>query len=105
MKKTAGIFLLCTMVFTLAACGQSQESPASAGAESSSAAGRDRNSKIRSQGTDGRESGIWDFALDAKDMEKIKALDTGSPSMLDTRKISEVKRVYDYLNNPVLTSL
>ncbi|HIR96735.1 MAG TPA: hypothetical protein IAD39_02595 [Candidatus Merdisoma faecalis] len=48
---------------------------------------------------------IWDFALDAKDMEKIKALDTGSPSMLDTRKISEVKRVYDYLNNPVLTSL
>lgn len=38
MKKTAGIFLLCTMVFTLAACGQSQESPASAGAESSSAA-------------------------------------------------------------------
>ena len=49
--------------------------------------------------------GIWDFALDAKDMEKIKALDTGSPSMLDTRKISEVKRVYDYLNNPVLTSL
>lgn len=48
---------------------------------------------------------IWDFALDAKDMEKIKALDTGSPSMLDTRKISEVRRVYDYLNNPVLTSL
>ena len=40
---------------------------------------------------------IWDFALDAND--------TGSPSMLDTRKISEVKRVYDYLNNPVLTSL
>ena len=49
--------------------------------------------------------GIWDFALNAEDMERIKALDTGSPSMLDTRKISEVKRVYDYLNNPVLTSL
>ena len=48
---------------------------------------------------------IWDFALDTEDMEKITALDTGSPSMLDTRKISEVKRVYDYLNNPVLTSL
>lgn len=49
--------------------------------------------------------GIWDFSLDAEDMEKIKAFDTGSPSMLDTRKISEVRRVYDYLNNPVLTSL
>ena len=48
---------------------------------------------------------IWDFALDTEDIEKITALDTGSPSMLDTRKISEVKRVYDYLNNPVLTSL
>ena len=48
---------------------------------------------------------IWDFALDTEDMEKITALDTGSPSMLDTRKISEVKRGYDYLNNPVLTSL
>ena len=48
---------------------------------------------------------IWDFALDTEDIEKITALDIGSPSMLDTRKISEVKRVYDYLNNPVLTSL
>ena len=66
MKKTAGIFLLCTMVFTLAACGQSQESPASAGAESSSAAGRDRNSKIRSQGTDGREYGNLGFRAGCK---------------------------------------
>ena len=48
---------------------------------------------------------IWDFRLDKEDMEKISALDKGCPSMLDTRKISEVKRVYDYLNNPVLTSL
>lgn len=48
---------------------------------------------------------IWDFALDAEDMKKITALDQGVPSMLDTRKVSEVKRVYDYLNNPVLTSL
>ena len=48
---------------------------------------------------------IWDFALDDADMEKIASLDQGCPSMLDTRKISEVKRVYDYLNNPVLTSL
>ena len=48
---------------------------------------------------------IWDFTLDADDMEKIASLDKNCPSMLDTRKISEVKRVYDYLNNPVLTSL
>ena len=48
---------------------------------------------------------IWDFALDAEDMDKIAALDKGCASMLDTLKPSEVKRVYDYLNNPVLTSL
>ena len=48
---------------------------------------------------------IWDFTLDADDMEKIASLDKNCPSMLDTRKISEVRRVYDYLNNPVLTSL
>ena len=49
--------------------------------------------------------GIWDFSLDSEDMEKIASLDQDCPSMLDTRKVSEVKRVYDYLNNPVLTSL
>ena len=38
MKKTAGIFLLCMMVFTLAACGQTQGSTASSEAESSPAA-------------------------------------------------------------------
>lgn len=48
---------------------------------------------------------IWDFTLGEEDMKKITALDQGVPSMLDTRKVSEVKRVYDYLNNPVLTSL
>lgn len=48
---------------------------------------------------------IWDFALDQDDMERIAVLDKNCPSMLDTRKVSEVKRVYDYLNNPVLTSL
>lgn len=48
---------------------------------------------------------IWDFNLDKEDMEKIAAIDKDCPSMLDTRKVSEVKRVYDYLNNPVLTSL
>ena len=48
---------------------------------------------------------IWDFSLDPEDMARIAALDKGVTSMLDTRKVSEVKRVYDYLNNPVLTSL
>lgn len=48
---------------------------------------------------------IWDFELDDADMEQIAGLDKDCPSMLDTRKISEVRRVYDYLNNPVLTSL
>ena len=48
---------------------------------------------------------IWDFELDAGDMEQIAGLDKNCPSMLDTRKISEIRRVYDYLNNPVLTSL
>ena len=48
---------------------------------------------------------IWDFELDEEDMERICILDKNCPSMLDTLKPSEVKRVYDYLNNPVLTSL
>ena len=48
---------------------------------------------------------IWDFALDEEDLRNIAALDKHCPSMLDTRKPSEVKRVYDYLKNPVLTSL
>ena len=48
---------------------------------------------------------IWDFELEEEDMMQIAQLDKDCPSMLDTRKISEVKRVYDYLNNPVLTSL
>ncbi len=48
---------------------------------------------------------IWDFELDEADMMQIAGLDKDCPSMLDTRKISEVRRVYDYLNNPVLTSL
>ena len=48
---------------------------------------------------------VWDFALDADDMDRIAALDQGQPSMLDPGKPSEVRRVYDYLRNPVLTSL
>lgn len=48
---------------------------------------------------------IWDFELDEEDMEKIKKLDTGAPSMLDVNEPAEVKRVYEYLRNPVLTTL
>lgn len=48
---------------------------------------------------------VWDFALDEEDMEKIAKLDKGCPSMLDPEEPSEIRRVYDYINNPVLTSL
>lgn len=48
---------------------------------------------------------IWDFILDDEDMRQIGTLDKNTPSMLDTLKPSEVKRLYDYLKNPVLTSL
>lgn len=48
---------------------------------------------------------IWDFALDEEDMAKIKTLDKNCPSMLDCARPSEIDRLYDYLNNPVLTSL
>ena len=48
---------------------------------------------------------VFDFALDAQDMAKIKTLDKNCPSMLDTRNLNEIRRVYDYLKNPVLTSL
>ena len=44
---------------------------------------------------------IWDFALDEEDLRNIAALDKHCPSMLDTRKPSEVKRVYDYLKMDV----
>lgn len=48
---------------------------------------------------------IWDFELSDKEMEKISELDLGHPQMLDSLKPSEVHRLYNYLNNPVLTSL
>ena len=48
---------------------------------------------------------IFDFKLDSEDMAQIKTLDTNCPSMLDTRNLKEIARVYDYLNNPVLTSI
>lgn len=49
--------------------------------------------------------GIWDYSLDEEDMAQISSLDKGTPSMLDYTKPSEVDRLYNYLNNPVLTSL
>ncbi len=48
---------------------------------------------------------IWDFALDEKDLAKITALDKNCPSMLDCSKPSEIDRLYNYLNDPVLTTL
>ena len=48
---------------------------------------------------------IWDFVLDDDDMERITALDKNCPSMLDCSKPGEIDRLYDYLNNPVLTTL
>lgn len=48
---------------------------------------------------------IWDFHLTPDDMDRISKLDLGRPLMLDTRKPSEVRRVYDYLTHPVVTSL
>lgn len=43
--------------------------------------------------------------LDEQDMRQIATLNKGIPSMLDLSKPEEVRRVYDYLNNPVLTTL
>lgn len=48
---------------------------------------------------------VWDFELDAEDLAKIAVLDQEQPSMLDVNKPSEVRRVYDYLRDPVLTTL
>lgn len=50
-------------------------------------------------------SDIWDFSLSEGEMKEIGELDLGRPQMLDTRKPSEVRRCYGYLENPVLTSL
>lgn len=48
---------------------------------------------------------IWDFELSAEDMQRIATLDLNRPQMLDPRKPSEVHRLFNYLENPVLTSL
>lgn len=48
---------------------------------------------------------IWDFQLSKQDLERMKELDKGVPSMLDTRDIDEIERVCAYLDDPVLTTL
>ncbi|HJC23942.1 MAG TPA: aldo/keto reductase [Candidatus Eisenbergiella merdavium] len=48
---------------------------------------------------------VWGFSLDEADMTAIAALDTKCPSMLDCSRPGEIDRLYDYLNNPVLTTL
>lgn len=48
---------------------------------------------------------IWDFELSSDEMVQISALDLKRPQMMDTRKPSEVKRVYGFKDNPVVTSL
>ena len=48
---------------------------------------------------------IWDFELSAEDRKQIALLDLARPQMLDPRKPSEVHRLFNYLENPVLTSL
>ncbi|MDO4961578.1 MAG: hypothetical protein Q4E57_06975 [Eubacteriales bacterium] len=48
---------------------------------------------------------VWNFELSSEEMQQIAGLDKGCPSMLDCSKPSEIDRLYDYLNNPVLTSL
>lgn len=48
---------------------------------------------------------IWDFTLDPDDIAQISVLDKDKPSMLDTRDIAEIRRVYDFLSTPVVTTL
>lgn len=48
---------------------------------------------------------IFDFELSKEEIEKISTLDLKRPQMLDTLVPSEVDRLYNYLKNPVLTSL
>ena len=48
---------------------------------------------------------VWDFELSGQDRDRISELDLNRPQMLDTRKPSEVKRVYGFKDNPVITSL
>lgn len=48
---------------------------------------------------------VWDFELTEEEKKMIAALDLARPQMLDPLIPSEVHRLYNYVNNPVLTSL
>lgn len=48
---------------------------------------------------------VFNFELTKDEMERISTLDLSKPQMLDTRMPSEINRLYNYLNNPVSTSL
>lgn len=48
---------------------------------------------------------VWDFSLDDVDMARIASLDRGKPTMLDVTSPSEIRRLYSYLGNPVLTTI
>lgn len=48
---------------------------------------------------------IQDFSLTQAQMAQIRALDQRRPSLLDCSLPSEIDRLYQYLDNPVLTTL
>lgn len=48
---------------------------------------------------------VFDFELTKEDHQAIAALDRARPSILDLSKVAEVERVWDYGENPVLTTL
>ena len=48
---------------------------------------------------------VWDFELNSEDIKAIAELDLKRPQMVDTRSVSEVRRIYGFKYNPVITSL
>ena len=48
---------------------------------------------------------VWDFELNSEDIKEIAELDLKRPQMVDTRSVSEVRRIYGFKDNPVITSL
>lgn len=48
---------------------------------------------------------VNDFSLTPDDIKRIESLDLNKPLMFDPRIPAEVKRVYDYMKHPVVTSL
>ena len=48
---------------------------------------------------------VWDFELNSEDIKAIAELDLKRPQMVDTRSVSEVRRIYGFKDNSVITSL